>query len=69
MANKLDVKSIIEEFERLENTEESHYWRWQLLGCFLKEDKKKLSELKTKKKLVKRSNRKIIDALVSRGDE
>ena len=54
-------KTIIKEFNRLEKVEKDHYWRWQLLGCFIKEDLKKLESLKIKMKLVDRSNKKIIN--------
>ena len=59
----MEVEDILKEFDRLEDTEKSHYWRWQFLGCFLKDDKIKLQQMKTKKKLAKKSNRKIVDSI------
>jgi len=61
----MEIKDIIKEFERLEKEERDHYWRWQFLGCFLKENNKKLEKIKINKKLARNSNRKIINSIYS----
>ncbi len=59
----MEKTDIIREFERLSKEEKDHYWRWQFLGCFIKEDLEKLYILKTKRKLAKKSNRKIVERI------
>ena len=56
------IKRIIKEFDRLEKIEKSHYWRWQFLGCFLRE--KGLKTEKRRKSLADKSNKKIIEGII-----
>jgi len=36
---KVKYEGILEEFNRLEKKEKDHYWRWQLLGSYIKKSK------------------------------